>query len=145
MIIRLKEVVVYPNGSPEVGEGLNRKALVTLHQVWPNDKALHVPIKDRERLEEMNYEAELRTSCDGHDSRFVEYRPETGSWSFEVKHFSKYSLRDDVDDKPIEILSSDGRSNGAATNTRKRKHSSDVSGNERITQFFICLLRVILQ
>lgn len=38
--IRLREVDVYPKGSASVGEDLNRKALITLHQVWPNDQQL---------------------------------------------------------------------------------------------------------
>lgn len=84
---RHKEVIIYPDDDkkPPVGDGLNRRAQVTLDHVWPIDKSLHEPITDPTRLIEMNYEAKLRRVSAKHDTRFLEYRPETGSWVFKVK------------------------------------------------------------
>ena len=40
---------MYPDDDkkPANGEGLNKKAQVTLDCVWPNDKSTHTPIKVR--------------------------------------------------------------------------------------------------
>uniref|UniRef100_A0A1L8DWH8 Nuclear pore complex protein Nup98-Nup96 n=1 Tax=Nyssomyia neivai TaxID=330878 RepID=A0A1L8DWH8_9DIPT len=93
---RHKEIVIYPvdDRRPPIGYGLNRPAQITLDQVWPTDKATHDVIRDPERLQAMGFEDLLRRVCRKHDTRFVEYRAETGSWVFKVEHFSKYGLTD---------------------------------------------------
>ncbi|CAG2053878.1 unnamed protein product, partial [Timema podura] len=105
---RHKEVVVYPDDEkkPPLGEGLNRKAQVTLDRVWPMDKARREPITDPERLVQMNYEGKLRKVCAKLGTRFLDYRPQTGSWVFKVDHFSKYGLSDSDDDDD-DLITSD--------------------------------------
>ncbi|XP_027629788.1 nuclear pore complex protein Nup98-Nup96 isoform X7 [Tupaia chinensis] len=94
--IRRKEVIVYLDDSkkPPVGEGLNRKAEVTLDGVWPTDKTSRCLIKSPDRLADINYEGRLEAVSRKQGAQFKEYRPETGSWVFKVSHFSKYGLQD---------------------------------------------------
>lgn len=57
---------------------------MTLDGVWPNDKTTRTQIKSPQRLSEMNYEERLENASRKQGARFLEYRPETGSWVFEV-------------------------------------------------------------
>lgn len=42
----------------------------------------------------MNFAEKLRKITVRKDAKFVDYRPETGSWVFKVDHFSKYGYND---------------------------------------------------
>eukprot|EP00117_Sycon_ciliatum_P031773 scpid7024/ scgid3908/ Nuclear pore complex protein Nup98-Nup96; Nuclear pore complex protein Nup98; 98 kDa nucleoporin; Nucleoporin Nup98; Nuclear pore complex protein Nup96; 96 kDa nucleoporin; Nucleoporin Nup96 len=94
------EVTVYPDDErkPEVGEELNKPAIITLHGVWPNDKSTGQAIKSPNRLEIMNYRNKVMKSTAKIGAEFIDYRAESGSWVFKVDHFSKYGLPDEDSD-----------------------------------------------
>ena len=58
---------------------------VTLDRVWPVDKSTKSHVKSPEKLESMNYEEKLQKACIKLGARFIEFRPETGSWVFKVR------------------------------------------------------------
>ncbi|GLV36712.1 Nucleoporin 98-96kD [Carabus blaptoides fortunei] len=93
---RHKEINIYPDETkkPPVGQGLNRRAQVTLDKVWPFDKKAKALVTDVETLSKIDYAGRLRRLSEKQNTRFVEYRPDTGSWVFKVEHFSKYGHRD---------------------------------------------------
>ncbi|CAG5118198.1 unnamed protein product, partial [Candidula unifasciata] len=100
---RRREVVVYPDDDkkPPLGQGLNKKAEITLDCVWPSDKSTRSPIKNPDRLKLMNYAEKLEETAAKIGGKFIDYRPETGSWVFQVNHFSKYGLLDDSDEEVL--------------------------------------------
>ena len=56
-----QEVIVYPDdgNKPALGDGLNKKAQITLDKVWPEDKANSSVIRSPDRLRSMSYEDKL--------------------------------------------------------------------------------------
>jgi nuclear pore complex protein Nup98-Nup96 len=106
VFFRHKEVIVYPeedgaeHNKPELGEGLNKRAQITLDKVWPTDKNDSSLIKSPEKIRSMNFEDKLIRASSRLGAKFIEYRPETGSWVFKVEHFSKYGLDDSDEEEP---------------------------------------------
>lgn len=80
--------MVYPDDlsepKPAVGEELNKRAIVSMHGFWPKDKQTHTPIKDKDRLQRMNYTKKLEGLVEKIGGTFVDYKPEKGTCEFEV-------------------------------------------------------------
>ncbi|TKY86404.1 hypothetical protein EX895_004553 [Sporisorium graminicola] len=128
--IRLKEVVVYPeeddydprnpkdgakrNFVPGIkakqGTGLNVPARVSLEACWPTDRATREPIKDAEHPRVKQMINKLKNKP---ETEFVDFEPESGTWTFKVKHFSRYGL-DDADEDEEAAASGDGEAKRAA-------------------------------
>ena len=78
---------MYPEdrGKPPEGEGLNKRAVVTLEGSWPLCKTTREPIKDPDRLARISYVEKLRRATTKIGATFHDYVPETGSCIFEVQ------------------------------------------------------------
>lgn len=125
--IRHKEVIIYQDdeNKPPLGEGLNRKAIVTLDRIWPNDKTTKQPITNPDRIAATNFVTKLQRACAKLNTQFIDYRPDTGSWVFNVEHFSKYALVDSDDD---------GEENALEQNVDSKTHPKPVLQKPKIVK-----------
>lgn len=83
------EVVVYgdENAKPEVGQGLNKPAEVTLVLQIRSESF------EGERLNSIVKKLRLSTKKQGAD--FISFNPSNGEWKFLVNHFSRFGLSED--------------------------------------------------
>ncbi|KAJ4841593.1 Nuclear pore complex protein nup96 [Turnera subulata] len=86
---RRHEVVVYEDerDKPEVGQGLNKAAEVTLTlraRLWNSNEKWVDDVVDK-----------LRDKTDRQGAQFISFDPESGDWKFLVPHFSRFGLSDD--------------------------------------------------
>lgn len=85
-MIGLKEVSVYPDdvNKPDVGEGLNKVAVIRLEGNWPVDKTTREKVKDPDRIKKMGYVEKLKRSTANIGASFIDYLHETGTCVFQV-------------------------------------------------------------
>lgn len=91
------EVYLDDATKPEVGSGLNKPAEVTMFKVFKTDKETGRPTNDPEAVE--RFTRKLKRVAAEQGARFVSYDPSTGTWRFEVEHFSRYGLADSSDEE----------------------------------------------
>lgn len=92
---RRREAEVYPDnydGKPEVGKELNKRSEISLHKVWPNDKTSLTPIKSPQRLKRSGFIERLEEKTSAMGALFLDYKPHSGTWIFQVEHFTRYGL-----------------------------------------------------
>ena len=80
---------MYPDDAdkPSEGEGLNKKAVVSLEGNWPVDKSTREAIMDPERIEKMGYATKLRRMTEKIGATFLSYDSTSGVCQFEVRHW----------------------------------------------------------
>ena len=90
-IVEINEdgVRLYPDNEnkPPENQGLNRKALVTLDNIWPSDPETKRAIQGEDSALQFAFINELKERCQKMSVDFVEYRCDCGSWVYRTNHF----------------------------------------------------------
>jgi nuclear pore complex protein Nup98-Nup96 len=106
IIIEPKVCTVYPGeeNKPPVGQGLNVPAHIELLKCWTMDKTTQKPIVDVEHPRFKRHMKKLKTMP---DTEFISFDIETGCWSFNVEHFSRYGLFNEEEEEEAEVEKND--------------------------------------
>ncbi|KAJ5701770.1 hypothetical protein N7488_009318 [Penicillium malachiteum] len=129
--IGLRKITVYPDElrKPAMGKGLNVPSTLRIENSWPRgrDKNKPSPItsgplfdKHIDRLQKVT------------DTKFVDYEIETGTWVFEVPHFTTYGLDYDEEEEG-ESLDQSTMSAGPDNHTPKAHRDHPVSFEQSAT------------
>ncbi|KAI0120451.1 nuclear protein 96-domain-containing protein [Hypoxylon sp. NC0597] len=120
VILEPRSATVYPNPAkkPPIGKGLNVPALINLENSWPRSSKKGKPISINKHIERLK-----RVE----DTKFENYNPETGEWTFSVEHFTTYGLDESDEDEDIEPAASENPPTYALS---KNVTSSSPAGSE---------------
>ncbi|KAH7319720.1 nuclear protein 96-domain-containing protein [Stachybotrys elegans] len=95
-----RSATVYPMSAkkPPRGKGLNVPAKISLEQSWPRGGREKKNV-DSSKLLKKHIERLKRIP----DTTFIDYKEDTGVWTFRVEHFTTYGLDDSDDDSSDEL------------------------------------------
>jgi nuclear pore complex protein Nup98-Nup96 len=85
-----------------LGVGLNCPAEIILNNCFPVDKKTKTPLRDAESVS--RHTERLKTTVQG--TKFIRYDVQSGTWTFQVEHFSRYGLVDNEYDTDQEMKQS---------------------------------------
>lgn len=96
--IALRRITVYPDESikPPLGKGLNMPSTLSIDNSWPRGR-------DRKSASPLTsgplFEKHVDRLTKVHNTEFISYVKETGTWVFKVPHFTTYGLDYESDDE----------------------------------------------
>ncbi|KAE8392086.1 nuclear protein 96-domain-containing protein [Aspergillus alliaceus] len=116
--IGVRKITVYPDEAikPPRGKGLNVPSILRIENSWPRgrDKKSPSPLTSGPLFEK--HVDRLRKV---HNTDFIDYETETGTWVFKVPHYTTYGLDYDSDDDEGESLNQSTLSAAPDTPTPK--------------------------
>lgn len=83
--LEVGEVLVYPmpGSKPVVGQGLNKRATVTMYQCWPPNGRGNL----EDEKAQQRYRWKIQQMTEDKHAKFIDYDCNTGVWKFQVEHF----------------------------------------------------------
>ncbi|KAL4426686.1 hypothetical protein ABPG77_004742 [Micractinium sp. CCAP 211/92] len=120
------EVYLDEANKPEVGHGLNKPAEVTMLRVHKLDRETGKPTADPEAVDRFTRKLKKVTAEQG--ARFVSYDSASGTWKFEVEHFSKYGLLESDDEEE------EGGAEGAGGGAGRRPQQQQQQQQRQVQQ-----------
>ncbi|OIW24471.1 hypothetical protein CONLIGDRAFT_623337 [Coniochaeta ligniaria NRRL 30616] len=98
VILEPRSATVYPIAAkkPPVGKGLNVPATISLEQSWPRARDKRTPVQDKSGSRIAKHIERLKRI---ENTKFEDYDPEHGIWTFSVEHFTTYGLDDDDEEE----------------------------------------------
>ena len=122
--IALRTCTIYENDAmkPPEGMGLNVPSRIRLYNSWPRHRFTKEPTRETSG---QNFDKHIQRLRVVRNTRFIGYDKPTGTWLFEVPHFTTYALdyEDESDANPLESSALSGLGNDPPTPTPFAKKS----------------------
>ncbi|KAI0155234.1 nuclear protein 96-domain-containing protein [Xylariaceae sp. FL1272] len=122
VVLEPRSATVYPNAAkkPPMGKGLNVPSIINLENAYPRASRTGKMISINKHIERLKKIP---------DTKFENYNPQTGEWTFSVEHFTTYGLDDsedeDEDAEPESVKNPVRRADSASPNPSDQRDSPE--------------------